>query len=216
MDRVEFCRALSHLQQQVLLVGLTGNIAVGKSTVAAILARKYPVLEADRIAKSLYADPDVVQQLRSCCPALFREGKLLPSQEIARKIFRNAQLRQCVEQILYPFVFTRLIEETQRYVEAHASIVIHESALLVEARIAHCYSCIVCVAAPLESRTARIPLSLRDTWELRAQSQLPQELKCTLAHYVVYNAGSRYQLQQQTERLQNWLEHQCYQLLIRR
>ncbi len=216
MERSEFCRALFRLQRQVLLVGLTGGIAAGKSTVAAMLAQQYPVLEADRIAKSLYEDSDVVEQLRRRCPALFYQGKLLSQQEIAHKIFRDPQLKQCVERVLYPYVFAQLVQRTQRYVEAQVPVVIHESALLVEAHIAHCYTYIVCVAAPLECRKARVPPFLRDTWELRMQAQLPQARKCASAHYVIYNAGSRRQLEQQVRRLQSWLERQRRRLLIRR
>ncbi len=216
MERSEFCHALFRLQRQVLLVGLTGGIAAGKSTVAAMLAQRYPVVEADRIAKSLYEDQCVVERLRKHCPKLFYQGKLLSRQEIAYKIFRDPQLRQCVERVLYPYVFAQLVQHTQRYVEAGVRVVIHESALLVEAHIAHCYTCIVCVAAPLECRKARVSPFLRDTWELRVQTQLPQARKCASAHYVIYNAGSRRQLEQQVRRLQSWLELQRRRLLIRR
>ncbi len=212
-----FCTALRSLQQTApaLMVGVTGGISVGKSTVVSVLAQRFPVLEADSIAKTLYQDPVVIRQLRQRCPQLFEHGALLPFAKIAEKVFADPALRRCVEQVLYPFVFDQLYVRSKAYVEQGANVVIHESALLVESKVAAAYAVLVTVVAPLRARLARIPEPLRPTWYARYRTQLPEWLKQRFAHYVVFNWGSREQLHEQAYRLMDWLAWQRHSLRSR-
>lgn len=185
------------------LVGLTGGIASGKSTVATILRRLgADIINADELAR------EVVEPGREAwrdIVAAFGSGVLQSDQAIDRRklreiIFRDAEARKKLEAIIHPRV-RALAEEKIRALEAAGSaLVVYEVPLLFEALIHHWIRPVILVACDIEKQKSR--LKERDRLsDAEAQShiaaQMSLEEKRKLADYIIENNGSLAELEAQ-------------------
>ena len=140
-------------------MGLTGGIASGKSTVAAILRRLgAEIINADELAR------EVVEPGREAWQeivATFGSGILQEDQAIDRRklrdvIFNDPQARKKLETIIHPRVRT-LAEEKIRACEAAGStLVVYEVPLLFEALIHHWIRPVILVACDIETQKSRL------------------------------------------------------------
>lgn len=176
------------------VLGLTGGVGSGKSTVSGILQKEYGalVLEADRICQSL------MEKGGSAYPALvelFGEGILLPSGEIDRsamadRIFRNDALRRQVNAILHPATYEAV---KKRIARSRKKLIVYEAAIPLEARFPELCRRILYVYASPETRQARLKAG-RGYSEEKSRAIIaaqPEEaLYYHLADGVVNNDGS--------------------------
>lgn len=104
----------------MLVIGLTGGVASGKSTVAELFSRHgVPIIDADVVARDvLEVEPDllpaIVEHFGS--DIVDSEGKLIRS-ELGRRIFSNVAERLWLEALLHP----RIIQEIQRRIDVEAA-----------------------------------------------------------------------------------------------
>jgi dephospho-CoA kinase len=137
-----------------LLVGLTGGLAAGKSTVAAMLAEAgCTVVDADRLVAELYR-PGEPGALRA--RELFGDGVLeadggVDHRALAARVFADAEARRKLEAAVHPLVGERFRELAAR----RGGIVVLEATLLVEAGWADAFDLVVTVEAPPGLRLAR-------------------------------------------------------------
>jgi dephospho-CoA kinase len=180
----------------MLNVGLTGNIASGKSVVAARFAEKGAfVIDADELARRA-VDPGM--------PALteivsrWGQGVLLPDGTLDRAqlrgiVFRSNADREALNSIVHPEI-RRL--RNQRMAQARVRgvhIVVNDIPLLFESGMQHEVDRIVLVDAPREVRLTRLIESRdlsRDEAIRMIESQMPSEAKRESADYVIDNTGS--------------------------
>lgn len=178
------------------IVGLTGGIAAGKSSVARLFAgHGWPVVDADQLAREVVApgQPALARIVeRFGAEVVDPEGRL-DRGAIGRRVFDDAELRAALEQILHPAIaalsrvrFAELEARGERYV-------VYEAALLVETGRHEEVDVLVVVTAADEQRVRR--LRKRDALgpaEARARiaAQLPQAHKAALADYVIDNSGT--------------------------
>ena len=183
---------------QVVIAGLTGGIASGKSTVSAVLAEAGArVIDADGIAREAARKGTAVH---ADIVAHFGRGILLPDGEIDRRRLGDIVFNDPVEkQVLEGFIHPRVREETARRLErirreAPDAVVILEVPLLFEAGMHHGLEEVIVVVAPEAVQLAR--LMARDRLApaealARIRSQMPIEQKKALATRVIDNSGSR-------------------------
>lgn len=175
------------------LIGLTGNIAAGKSLVADMLERLgAQVIDADRVAH------DVMRPGRPAYQAvvdLFGTEILGPDGRIDRArlgaiVFRDPAALARLEAAVHPAT----IAEIERLIgAASAPVVVVEAIKLVEAGMYRHYDALWVVTAPREDQIARLMTSRglsRAEAELRVDAQPPQEDKAALADVVLANDGS--------------------------
>ena len=182
----------------VVIAGLTGGIASGKSTVSAFLENAGAVIvDADKIAR------EVVQKNRPAWQEIIRSfGRsiLLPDGEINRIllgdiIFNDPAQKQLLNRITHPEVIaetaTRLAEIEKNQPD---SIVILDVPLLIESGMNNGLSDIIVVYVPEPVQIQR--LMIRDALTqapalARIRSQMPIEEKKRIAKIVIDNSGSR-------------------------
>lgn len=195
----------------MLLVGLTGGIGSGKSTVARMLAaRGAVVLDADAFARDAVAAGTpgfraVVERFGA--EVVGPQGEL-DRGALASIVFADDEARRDLEAIVHPEVRRRLL----RGIEAHADaddILVIDSPLLVEAGQGGSVQLLVVVTAPEEAQLDRLAtgrgMSERDV-RARMAAQMPLEEKAAKADVVLDNGGDLLDLERQVERLWRDLE----------
>jgi dephospho-CoA kinase len=178
---------------QKYLIGLTGNIATGKSTVAEMMSELgATVIDADALVHELQRKGTSTY---ATIVAAFGSGILDQSGEIDRKtlgsiVFANAEKLRALEAIIHPAV---IIEGQKRIAAATARIVVYEAIKLIEAgRAAMCDAVWVVVAA----REVQLERLMRDRKmseaeaRQRIEAQPPQSDKIKWATVVIDNSGS--------------------------
>lgn len=180
----------------VLLVGLTGGIATGKSTVSGMLRELgAPVVDADAIVHELL-DPGgaAVEPVVAAFGAevLLATGGV-DRVRLAALIFRDEPARRRLESIVHPLVVrvsrARLASAAR---EAGSELVVYDAALLVETGRHEEFHRLVLVVTTPDIQLAR--LTARDNLDpdaagARIRSQWPLTRKVVLAHYVIDNSG---------------------------
>lgn len=188
------------------IIGLTGGIATGKSTVSDYLARAYhmPILDADLYAREAVAlgSPilaDLAQRYGN--DILLADGSLNRPQ-LGHIIFNQPPEKAWVEQQIHPFVRQRFAQVRRQYAQ-HQPLV-YAIPLLFEANLTHLVSEIWVVTCPqqqqLERLMARNQLSATAA-QARIDNQLPLSEKVAQADCVLDNSKDRASLYQQIDTL---------------
>jgi len=114
-----------------MLVGLTGGIGSGKSTVALVLtAIGIPVFDADSEAKKLYNLPEVQEQVEGYFGKdIFSDGKL-EKQKLAELVFSSPEKLKHLESILYPALENAFKQWQSKY--SDAPYLVKEAAVMLE------------------------------------------------------------------------------------
>ncbi len=189
------------------VIGLTGGIASGKSSVARILRELgAPVVDADELARKVVepgqpAYEDIVREFGR--EVLAADGTL-DRKRLAEIVFADEAKRRRLGQITHPRIAQLAQAETAAYAARGEPVVVYEAALLVENGIHRVLDGLIVVRATPEQQDARA--ALRDgTGEpaarARLQSQLPLEAKLAVATHVIDNSGSIADTRAQVERL---------------
>jgi dephospho-CoA kinase len=194
----------------MLLVGLTGGIASGKSTVSAMLAeRGAEVIDADHIARQV-----VMPGTPAWCKirdhfgpgVLFADGSI-DRQALADIVFADPAKLTLLNEITHPAIFARIAD----LLEAHHDqdeVVVLDAALLIEAGLAEGVDVLVVVHSPREIQVERLAakgMGERDA-SARIAAQLAPERRLERADIVIDNTGSLEGLGRRVDQL--WAELQ--------
>lgn len=171
------------------VIGLTGGIGSGKSTVAKILmAMGYPVYFSDDRAKEIVQSDLQLQKGLSelLGPELFKNGQL-DRAFMANKIFSDERLRNSVNELIHPKVradFESWLNKQQ------SSLVFNEAAILFETGSYKRMDKNILVVAPEKIRLERVLKRDKVNKEevlARMQKQWSDEQKIPLADFILYN-----------------------------
>ncbi|HET9775465.1 MAG TPA: dephospho-CoA kinase [Gemmatimonadaceae bacterium] len=196
----------------MLLIGLTGNIASGKSEVARMLGeRGATVIDADVLSREA-VEPDT-QALKDIVK---RWGKdiLSPDGSLDRKalrriVFADQNELDALNRIVHPGVTRLRDREIARARERGDAIVVCVIPLLFERNLVEEYDAIVLVDAPRPLRLERL-VAARGLDETEAMNmiaaQMPAELKRARADYCIDNDGSIEDLERDVDALWSSLQ----------
>jgi len=188
----------------VLLVGLTGGIGAGKSTVAELLTRKGAVVvDADEVARAVVEpdQPAFTALVERFGPEVVGPDGRLDRAAVAKLAFADDQSRKDLEGITHPAINT---EFTRRVLDAPPdAIVVLDVPLLAESQQARerPYEAVIVVEAPRDVRLARLEERgvPRADAERRMAAQVSDEDRRTMATYVLDNAGDLAALERQVD-----------------
>lgn len=179
-----------------LIVGLTGGIATGKSTVTNMFQSiDIPVIETDKIAKNmLKKGTEGYDEVL----AAFSNGILLTNNEINRKklaliVFSNPQRRKRLNEIVHPRVKSIVKTEIQKHKELGTKILILDVPLLFETDFIDLVDKTVVVYTTFKKQKERLMERERidkDYAEMKISAQMPLNRKVDLADYVIDNSSS--------------------------
>ncbi len=189
------------------LVGLTGNIGSGKSTVASLMvARGAVLIDADVLARQATEDPEVLRQIAEALGEDLLENGQLDRAKTAAKIFHDEQARRTLGAIVHPWVRRKSAEQARSLQQQPEPppLILMDVPLLYENGLEREFDAVVVVTAPLEQRSVRVQAGRGfSEEEVRARdaAQMPLEQKVERADFVVENSGTREQLELRVARL---------------
>lgn len=186
----------------MLVVGLTGGIGSGKSTVAAMLARRGAVvIDADAIAREVVAQgtPALAALVERFGPGILDSAGNLDRKALAALAFADEESRKALEAITHPAIGEEFLRRISGAPEG--SIVVHDVPLLVEGGMAERYAAVIVVEAPREVRLDRLEqrgIDRADA-EARMAAQATDAERREVATWVVDNSGDLQALDAQVD-----------------
>ncbi|XP_076827148.1 dephospho-CoA kinase domain-containing protein [Brachyhypopomus gauderio] len=206
----------------MFLVGLTGGIASGKTTVSSQLRELgCPVIEADVVARKVVEPhtPAYRLILQHFGPEVLLENGEIDRQKLGQIIFSDADKRRLLNSITHPEIHRAMLKQILLYFLRGYRYVILDVPLLFETRRLTrflTYTVVVyCDPATQLSRLMRRDGLGQQEAELRIAAQMPLNEKRGLANHVIENSGCRDDTHRQVLRLHTRLEDSMQFLLVR-
>ncbi len=195
-----------------IILGLTGGIATGKSTVAKMFQeRGAHIIDADRIAREVVEPGEEgwrrVQERFGA--KVFRPDGTLDRAALRKIVFNDEGARQDLNNLLHPLIRSRMRDKSRQLASQFPQgIIILDIPLLFESKLTHLVEKVIVVYIPeliqLERLIARSGLSKEEAQKM-VQAQLPIEEKKARADVVIDNSGSITETERQVDHLWKWL-----------
>lgn len=192
--------------QGMLVLGVTGGIGSGKSSVSRFLAeRGARVLDADRVVRELYGGGALVDRIRARFgDAVVAANGSVDRAGLASIVFQDPAARRDLEALVHPEVRNTIIGRLRDWRAAgFTGIAVVDAALLVEAAGAYPLDALVIVTAAAPLRLDRLEARgvPRAEAERRMAAQLDDSTKIAAGDHVIRNDGSLADLQGAVDRL---------------
>ncbi|HUC93428.1 MAG TPA: dephospho-CoA kinase [Paenibacillus sp.] len=196
-----------------MIIGLTGGIACGKSTVGAMLASRGALLvDADRVAREvvLPGEPALAAVAAAFGQAVMQEDGTLNRAKLGETVFADSDKLRTLESILHPAIRSRMWEQMNRAkAEEPGRLIVADIPLLFETNQQGLYEGVLVVYVPREVQLARLLLRNPGLTEAQAlqriETQMDIERKKSLADWVIDNSGTIEQTERQVETFWNGL-----------
>jgi len=191
----------------MLVVGLTGSIATGKSTVAAMFAaRGAAVVDADRIAHALQepGGPCYHQIVEAFGTEILDSSGGIDRRRLGDRVFADRAARRRLEAIMHPAIREACEKEISAAEASGRTICVVDAALILEAGRGDRFRKIVVVAAPEAVQVDRLARSRGLTpaqARQRLASQWTSAAKAALADFVIDNGGDLARTEAQVARV---------------
>ena len=189
------------------LLGLTGGIASGKSTVAKILqSLGAAIVNADDLAREVVEPGQEAWKeiVASFGADILQSDQTLDRQKLRKLIFNRPEARKQLESIIHPRVRALAEERIRQYAAAGYPVVVYEVPLLFEGNLQEWLRPVILVACSIETQTARLQkrdhLTPADA-EKHIAAQMSLKDKRRLADYVIENNGTLEDLERQTRQI---------------
>lgn len=175
-------------------VGLTGGVASGKSTVAAILVELGAVvIDADQIARDVVArgTDGLALVVEEFGPEVLTADGELDRPAVGEIVFADEEKRRSLEGIIHPLVFQRTVELEESAPED--ALVVHDIPLLAESGRADTFDAVLVVQVPREVQVERMVHHRgwdADHARSRIDAQATAEERAAIATHVIDNTGT--------------------------
>ncbi len=181
------------------IIGLTGGIGSGKSTVAQFFKELgATIIDADDISHQLL---DLYPELVTSLVKKFGE---LDRQKLAEIVFKDSRKRKELEALTHPFIRQEIQKQINAAKKKKSKLVLVDAALLVETGYYKSFEGLLVVKAKPEQQIKRTlsrkTLSRKEVEE-RMASQLPLAEKLKVANGVIDNSGSFSETKKQVEKI---------------
>lgn len=185
------------------IIGLTGGIASGKSTVARILERLGAVIiNADKLARETVApgEPAYFAIVAEFGEGILNSDRTLDRQAIGKIVFADPAARRRLERITHPAIAHLAEKKLAALREAGTPVVIYMAPLLIEAGVTSRVDEVWVVYVDQETQVARLMQrdGISHTEALqRLAAQMPMTEKCAYGKVVIENRGTPEELERQ-------------------
>lgn len=199
----------------MLLVGLTGGIGSGKSTVAAgLAARGGAVIDADGISREIMepggaAYGGVVERFG---PTIVGADGRIDRAAVAAVVFSDPDALAALNELTHPVIGLVMAERMAEAAADHDIVVLDIPLLNIATKDRFSFGAIIVVDAPEEVAVERLVAQRGFSEEdarARIAAQMGREERRILADFVIDNSGSRDALEKEINRAWSWLQHRA-------
>lgn len=187
-----------------MLIGLTGGIGSGKSTVANIFSQYgFPIIDSDKIARDVVEPSEEAWQkiVQHFGKNILNTDNTINRKKLGEIIFRDHEKREKLNQITHPIIISRILAEAKALQKNHKHIIV-EVPLLYESNSANLFDLIIVVYVNKNIQLQRVIErdQIEQTLALaKIDAQLSLEIKKDKADFVVYNDDGLEKTKQQVE-----------------
>jgi len=188
------------------LVGLTGGIGSGKSTVGQMLqAAGVPVLDADVLAREVVMPGQPAHaEIAATWPDVIQADGTIDRRKLGHRVFSDPAARTRLEAITHPRIQARALELARALEAEGHRLAFYEASLLVETGGHRKFDGLVVVTADDEQQIARVMARDHSTREhalARLRAQMPAAEKVRAATHLIDNSGDLDGTRRQVEAL---------------
>jgi dephospho-CoA kinase len=188
------------------VIGITGGIATGKSTVERILENLgTKVIDADKVVHKLLSDENVKNEIRQHFPDAFDNEGNIDRKKLASIVFNDYEKKKILENILHP----KVNQEIDKWIEINKKensdeVLFVSVPLMIETGSYKKYDKVVLVYAPRELQIKRLIENKGYSYEealARINAQMDIEEKRKYADYIIENTGTIQELEEKVKQL---------------
>jgi len=184
------------------IIGLTGGIATGKSTVSSILKDfSFDIIDADKLIKLIYKEEESILFIKNISPEFIENGTV-NFKKLRSAFFSSTNIQEVVETYLYSKLPQKFIEVANQC--KNSDFLIYDVPLLFEKKIHSMVDVSILVYSPKELQKDRLmkrDLSTSQEADLIISKQLDIEAKRSLSTFIIDNSGSLKDLNFQVKQL---------------
>ncbi|MDC3412612.1 dephospho-CoA kinase [Aquibacillus sp. 3ASR75-11] len=186
-----------------VVIGLTGGIASGKSTIANMFKEKQiPVIDADVLSREVVEPGQKAYQkiVKAFGDDILYQDRTIDRKKLGNVIFSNEEAREKLNSIVHPAVRERMLEKKNAFVKMGEKVIVLDIPLLFESNLPHYVDKTLVVSVDEEVQLTRLmernQLSKQEALQ-RIHAQLPLKEKAKRADAVIHNNGTIIQSQAQ-------------------
>lgn len=194
-----------------LIIGLTGSIGTGKSTVAKMFKKlNIPVIDADEIAR-LVVEPGKEAYnkiVETFGEEILQDDRTLDRKRLGAIVFGDEAKREQLNSIVHPAIRKEMLKQRDYYLEQNVPCIVLDIPLLYESKLEHFVEKVIVVSTSRDTQLERIlqrdQMSKEEALQ-RMNSQIDVAKKAELADAVIDNNGTLEETEQQLIHiLQQW------------
>ncbi|MGE3611844.1 MAG: dephospho-CoA kinase [Bacteriovoracaceae bacterium] len=177
------------------IIGLTGGISTGKSTVAKILREKgLAVINADELVKRIYKQEETIKYIQKNYPDVFKDGEIF-FPRLREKVFKDHFVKKDIEDLIYsklPSAFMMAVKEFK-----DPKFIIYDVPLLFEKNLQGLCDLTIVVYAPSHIQKTRLLKrdgSSEDVAQAIIDQQMDIEQKKLMADFIIDNSQTESEL----------------------
>lgn len=200
----------------MLVVGLTGNIGCGKSSLSDIFrAEGIKIIDADIIARQIYEDEKLLSKVyETFGNDIKNEDGSLNRKALGRIVFSDDEKLIQLNKLTHPVIRQKVSDEIEEYKSQNEEIVILDAALLVESDYLNFIDKLLVVTCKeniqIERIIARDNCSIEEALD-RIRSQMSQENKVKYADYVIDNSATLSELRKKAFIFMNYIKEKWHE-----
>ena len=186
----------------MFVIGLTGNISCGKSSVSKMLASRGAIIvDADLLSREIYEYDDVLEEMKRSFPEALVNGRV-DRRVLAEIVFSDKTRLEDLNRISHKKIYELVCQSLER--NRDRDLVVIDAALLLEAKFDSLADKLVLVycneKVQLDRLMKRDSISSEDALK-RIRSQMSQEDKKKMVDYLIDNSGDLEVLENEVEKL---------------
>lgn len=186
----------------MFVIGLTGNISCGKSSVSKMLASRGAIIvDADLLSREIYEYDDVLEEMKLSFPEALVNGRV-DRRVLAEIVFSDKTRLEDLNRISHKKIYELVCQSLER--NRDRDLVVIDAALLLEAKFDSLADKLVLVycneKVQLDRLMKRDSISSEDALK-RIRSQMSQEDKKKMVDYLIDNSGDLEVLENEVEKL---------------
>lgn len=197
----------------MLVLGLTGNIGCGKSSLSNIFKdNNIDVIDADIISRHIFEDESLLQVVfNTFGENIKNDDGTLNRKALGRIVFSDEKQLKKLNSLTHPKIKEKIKEDINKL--SNKEIVVIDGALLIEGKFLDLVDKLIVITCEKSQQIARIINRDRcsiDEAMSKINSQMQQEDKIKYANYIIDNSSSITKLQNEADKLINYIKENWY------